>query len=528
MLHMDLMQSTIFWLSFSFTLGFGLILFLALLFYFLRKSQAKAEAQELIEEAQERAKDLEDTIKLRIEAHKEQEWENAEPFIKKIEENVEKLESLIAERTEDLEEAYKEKEANYNRSLARADQMENQVNNYDKKVQSRRDAERQTIDQFIEKLSERAEAPLEQVRGELEQKIISERQVEMSKYIQYEEEIHHENAEISAKKLLNLAINRFARPYCPERGISYLYFETPEQKENVLGPEQSHLRLVEKLCGVDLAYDENYNAISVYGFDPVRRALGHATVERMFKEKGLNPNRIENILEKIKKDMFQRIVQDGEKIAKELRIDGLHKEVKNMMGALRHRYSFTQNQYFHCAEVGFLAGVMGAELDVPVKDARRAGLLHDIGKAMDHSIDGGHAVIGADFIKKHGEADHIVHAVRAHHFDETPETDLAYLVIAADALSGARPGARRSTATSYTQKIQDLQSIAGQFDGVTDTHILSAGREVRVYVDGRRVDDLKALNLTREIAEKIESEMSFPGQIKVTVVRQTQAVEYAK
>jgi ribonuclease Y len=178
--------------------------------------------------------------------------------------------------------------------------------------------------------------------------------------------------------------------------------------------------------------------------------------------------------------------------------------------------------------VGFLCGLLAAELGVPVKDARRAGMLHDLGKAMDHSVDGGHAVIGADFIKQHGEADHIVHAVRAHHFDEQPNSDLAYLVIAADAISGARPGARRSTAASYTQKIQDLQTIASGFEGVTDTHVLSAGREIRVYVDGRKMDDLHSLQLSRDIAHKIENEMQYPGQIKVTVVRETQAIVIAK
>jgi ribonucrease Y len=328
--------------------------------------------------------------------------------------------------------------------------------------------------------------------------------------------------------LLTMAINRFARPYCPERGIGYLNFESEEQKARMLADNQTHLRTAEKLCGVDLAYDEPHNAINVYGFDPVRRELGRATVHRMMTERQLSPQKIEQIITRTKKELFQRILNDGQKITKELRLDNVHPEVKNMMGALRYRYSFTQNQYFHCAEVGFLAGLLASELGVPLKDARRAGMLHDIGKAMDHSTDGGHAVIGADFIKQHGEADHVVHAVRAHHFDEQPSTDLAFLVIAADAISGARPGARRSTAQSYTQKIQDLQTISRGFDGVIDTHVLSAGREVRVYVDGNKLDDWKSLELSRQIAKKIEDEMQYPGQIKVTVVRETQAVEFAR
>jgi ribonucrease Y len=199
-----------------------------------------------------------------------------------------------------------------------------------------------------------------------------------------------------------------------------------------------------------------------------------------------------------------------------------------MMGALRYRYSFAQNQHFHCAEVGYLCGLLASEIGVDSKDGRRSGLLHDIGKAMDHSKEGGHAVIGAEFIEQHGEKAPIVHAVRAHHFDETPSSDLAYLVIAADAISGSRPGARRSTGDSYSQKIADLQKIGDSFEGVLATYILSAGREVRVIVDSERIDDHKALELSKLIARKIEEECSYPGLIKLTVVRETQAVEMAK
>jgi ribonuclease Y len=525
---MELMQSAKFWLIVSFALGLGLILFISLLFRLLRISQAKSEASDLIADANEKAKELEDAAKSRAEAFQEAEWTKIEPFIKKMEDKLAELELAVKEKEEDLEAQITERESDYNSKLSLTDKFDNEIQIKEKKTEQKREIERAIKEDYIRRLAQKTEAQVDDVRKELEQKILSDTQVEMSRLVQLNEEESHAQAEVNAKKLLNLALNRFARPYCPERGISYLYFETPEQKETVLGPEQEHLRLVEKICGVDIVYDENYNAVSVYGFDPVRRSLGHACVERMFKERHLNLQKIEALVDRVKKDIFQKIVADGEKIAKELRIEGLDKEVKNMMGALKHRYSFTQNQYYHCGEVGFLTGLLGAELDIPIKDARRAGLLHDIGKAMDHAMDGGHAVIGADFIKQHGEEPHIVHAVRAHHFDETPSTDLAYVVIAADALSGARPGARRSTASTYTQKIQDLQTIATQFPGVIDTHILSAGREMRVYVDSKMLDDIAALKLSSEIAEKIEAEMSFPGQIKVTVVRQTQAIEYAR
>lgn len=296
----------------------------------------------------------------------------------------------------------------------------------------------------------------------------------------------------------------------------------------MLGPNKSNLELIEKLCGIDIIYNDRVKSLSVSGFDPVRRELGRATIERLTNERFISEDSIKKCMEQAKKKLFKQIQLDGDKVVKELNIKDMSPEIRNMMGALKYRYSFTQNQYFHCAEVGHLCGLLASEFNENLLDARRAGLLHDIGKAMDHSLDGGHAVIGADFIDKHGEQEHIVHAVRAHHFDETPSTNLAYLVIAADAISGARPGARRSTTSTYMQKMDQLQEIGNSFEGVIDTFILSAGREVRITVDNNKIDDHKALELSKAIAKKIETDCNYPGSIKVTVVRESQAVEIAK
>jgi ribonuclease Y len=523
-----LLQNPRYFAVLCFAVGFLLIMIVTLVLGYLRRAQSNAEAAELIADAQEKAQDIEDFHKRRAQEYIDKLTEQAEIENAKVEERIETLEHKVKEREARLEEKFKAHEESTSERQSEVDSYENRVRSVEGRVNQKRENERRLMQDLIQKLAGKLEVSVDEVKQQLQTKVLEDTHIETSKSIQAQEEEWQKLVEGEAKKLLGLAINRFARAYCPERGIGYLNFETEEQKNRVLGPEHVHLRSVEKLCGVDLAYDENNNAVQVYGFDPVRRELGRATVEKLMSEKNITPARIEQIFNQNKKTLFQKIINDGNRIANELRIDGLDKEIKNMMGALRYRYSFTQNQHFHCAEVGFLCGLLAAELDVPLKDARRAGLLHDIGKAMDHSIDGGHAVIGADFIKQHGEAEHIVHAVRAHHFDEQPGTDLAYLVIAADAISGARPGARRSTAATYTQKIQDLQTISRSFDGVMDTHVLSAGREVRVYVDGHKLDDLKALGLSREIAQKIENEMQYPGQIKVTVVRETQAVEYAK
>lgn len=514
--------------SIGFSLGFALVMFLAFIVGSLRRAQIKIEASRIIEEATEKAREVEEACQKKAAEYSETMKKRHERENKRTEQRVEQISAKIQDRERRLDERVRAKEKEVSAHQSEVDIFDNQVQSIERRVEQKRQKRHSLLTEFRKRLVEKTEISQEDVIKSLQSRALDEKKVSITKELQTQDEEWQIKAESEAKKLLSLAINRFVRPYCSERGIGYLNFDSEEQKSRVLGPNQENLRLVEKLCGVDLAYDEQNNAVNVYGFDPVRRELGRATVDKMMKERQLDAKRIEQIVDKNKKDLFQRILNDGQRIANELKIEGLHPEVKNMMGALRYRYSFTQNQYFHCAEVGFLCGLLAAEIGVPLKEARRAGLLHDIGKAMDHSIEGGHAVIGADFIKQHGEAELIVHAVRAHHFDEQPDSELAYLVIAADAISGARPGARRSTVATYTQKIQDLQTIARGFQGVIDTHVLSAGREVRVYVDGRQVDDTKALDLSRDIAHKIEQEMQYPGQIRVTVVRETQAVEYAR
>lgn len=526
---MDLLLSNPKYIAiFCFALGFAMVLFVGLVFSLFRRAQIKAEVDELLTDARERAAEIDESAKQKVDAFIDEYKTRAQAEIDVIEERIEKIELRIKDRESQLDEKLHSHEKRVSETQSSVDIYDNKVTSVERRVDQRRQMVRDLKNELIKKLESKTEASLDEVKSELQKKLLDDKQIESSKYLQTADEEANLRVETDAKKLLTMAINRFARAYCPERGIGYLNFENDEQKSRVLKQEQIFLREIEKHCGVDLAYDEQNNAINVYGFDPVRRELGRATVEKLMNDKRIEPKQIESLVKNVKKDLFQKIMKDGDKIAKELKIDGLNTEIKNMMGALRYRYSFTQNQYFHCAEVGFLCGLLASELDVPLKQARRAGLLHDIGKAMDHSIEGGHAVIGADFIQQHGESSEIVHAVRAHHFDEQPSTNLAFLVIAADAISGARPGARRSTVASYTQKIEDLQTIARSFDGVIDTHVLSAGREVRVYVDGKRLDDLKALTLSQEIAHKIENDMQYPGQIKVTVVRETQAVEYAR
>ncbi len=501
---------------------------------YARLMDAHSEAKSLIAEAHRNAKDIKEQIEESTEATIKQLKHKTRKEVRRLEQSSEKLAKKIQQQEELLNEKFSGKEQQCSEHQSIVDKYENEVNKVEQKLKSIEGQKNKLQADLIEQLVSRIQVDKETIKKELIEELIKEFESETKKISQIEEDFILAHAEKEARRLLNLALNRFIRPYCPERGIGYLNFTSDpekldEQRKRVLGPEQQRLKLVEKHCGVDLVFDEANNSINVYGFDPVRRELGRATIERMLTDRmEWDEARIEEMVARIKKELFKKIMEDGKRLAKELRLEDMHSEIKNTMGALRYRYSFTQNQYYHCAEVGFLCGLLAAELGVPIADARRAGLLHDLGKAMDHTMEGGHAVIGADFIEKHGEKEHIVHAVRAHHFDVTPNADLDFLVIAADAISGARPGARRSTAQSYTQKIQDLQQIAEKFTGVIDTHIVNAGREVRVYVDSQKVDDSVASKLSKDIADKIENEMAYPGQIRVTVVRKTQAVSYAK
>ena len=512
----------------GFSAGFGLIWVLRLVIRRGRRKTANREAEDILSNANLNAEEIKTEQKRNSEAYKDETLKNFEHVSDKINQNIAELEEKYKEKKSELDEKLNKRNNIYHNQLKVVEENEAKLNSAQKRMQLRRDAEKSLVEDLIRRLEEKSEKNISDIMSAWSESLEEEAKLNAVRIAQHIEGESDRDAERMAKKLCGTALNRFARPYCSERGIGYLNPPSAQVREKILGPNGETLKMIEKACGVDLNYDEKNDVFNLSGFDPVRRELGRSTVDRLMKERHIDEKVIERTVERCKKELFKKIRRDGNRISNELKVHDLHPEVRDMMGALRYRYSFTQNQHYHCAEVGYLCGLLSAELGLDLANGRRAGLLHDIGKSMDHSIEGGHAVIGADFIEKHGEKEEIVHAVRAHHFDEMPSTDLAYLVIAADAMSGARPGARRSTAASYTQKMHELQVIASGFEGVTDTHILSAGREVRVMVNGKEMDDLQSLSLSKDIAKKIEEDMSFPGQIKVTVVRETQAVEIAK
>jgi ribonuclease Y len=299
-------------------------------------------------------------------------------------------------------------------------------------------------------------------------------------------------------------------------------------KGKIIGREGRNIRTLEALCGVDLIVDDTPEAVVISGFDPVRRELAKRTLEKLMEDGRVHPARIEEVVEKMRAELTKSIKEEGEKLVVELGITNLHPEIVKVLGSLKYRHSHTQNLLNHSMEVAHLAGIMAAEVGANVKLARRAGLLHDIGKGIDHTVEGHHAIVGADFAKKYGENEAVCHAIRAHHNDEQPNSMIAHIVQAANVLSNSRPGARRPGMDNYINRLQDLESIGNSFDGVLKTFAVQAGKEVRVIVEASKVTDDQTLMLSRDVARKIEREMPNLGQVKVAVVRETRSVEMAR
>lgn len=489
---------------------------------------AEEEAFQMVEGAKLDAAALQEELDIQLADAREDAFEKFEKEMRRVVSRIDQFEEDLDDRERIAKEASGAKESGLARRAQQLNSRQQRVSAIEARVNQLRDRAREMQERLLEEARKRTNVEPEALKAQIQSQLEQRTRTAITKVAQEIESEAQVNVERDAKKVLGLVLNRFARPYCPERGIGNVTFNNADHKNKVFGPNDTYKSKIEQVCGVDIVYNADYQSATIMGFDPVRRELGRLVLEAVSNQKRVDEKLIDSIHDKCKKDLFKRILVDGNRVANELRLSGMHESVRSMLGALRYRYSFAQNQHFHCAEVGWLCGLLSAELGVPTSDGRRAGVLHDIGKAMDHSKDGGHAVIGAEFIEGLGENEHIVHAVRAHHYDEQPSTDLAFLTIAADAISGARPGARRSTMDSYTQKMADLEKIGSSFHGVTATYILSAGREIRVIVDGHKVDDHKALSLSKQIAQRIEEELSYPGLIKVTVVRETQAVEFAR
>ncbi len=337
-----------------------------------------------------------------------------------------------------------------------------------------------------------------------------------------------EQADKEAKKIIATSIQRYAGDYVAERTVSVVHLPGDEMKGRIIGREGRNIRALEAATGIDLIIDDTPEAVILSGFNPVRREVARLSLEKLISDGRIHPARIEDVVMRATEEVDQVIKEAGEQAAFDLGVHGIDPELIKILGKLKFRTSYAQNVLQHSIEVGFLAGTIAAELGLNVKLAKRMGLLHDIGKAVDHEIDGAHAIIGAKLAKKYGEKEAVVNAIAAHHEDQMPETVYDYIVQAGDALSGARPGARKESLENYIKRLEDLEGIANAFDGVVNTYAIQAGREIRVLVESEKIDDDGASLISRDIARQIEDKMTFPGQVKVVVIRETRAVEYTK
>lgn len=331
-----------------------------------------------------------------------------------------------------------------------------------------------------------------------------------------------------AKGVISLAIQKCAVEHVVESTVSVVNLPNDEMKGRVIGREGRNIRALEMATGVDVIIDDTPEAVTLSSFDTVRREIARQALERLISDGRIHPGRIEEVVEKAKKEMEERIREEGERVAFEVGVTGLHPEIIKLLGRLRFRTSFGQNTLQHSKEVALILGIIAQEIGLDVKLARRIGLLHDLGKAVDHQIEGTHAKIGADLARKYNESREVVAAIEAHHEEAEPTSLYAILAVAADAISASRPGARRETLETYIKRLEKLESIANVFKGVEKSFAIQAGREIRVIVQPEKINDAEAVNLSREIRKKIEEGMEYPGQIKVTVIRETRAIEYAK
>lgn len=368
----------------------------------------------------------------------------------------------------------------------------------------------------------------EQAKRQLMDNLKDQAKYEAAKMIREIKEKAVEEGGKKAKEIITLAIQKSAMEHVSESTVSVVALPNDEMKGRIIGREGRNIRAFENLTGVEAIVDDTPGAVTLSGFDPIRREVAKRSLEKLVADGRIHPARIEEIIEKTEKEIEETIKTTGEETVMDMTITGIHPELVKLLGRLKFRTSYGQNVLLHSKEVATISALMAGELRLDVEDAKRAGLLHDIGKAVDQNYEGTHAKIGAELAEKYGESQIVINAIAAHHEEVDVETPISVLIQAADTISGARPGARRETLEAYIKRLERLEEIALSFDGVSKAYAMQAGREIRIVVEPDRLDDFRCKELAEHIAQKIESELKYPGQIKVTVIRETRAVEFAK
>ena len=485
---------------------------------------ARAEADRIREnaerEAQNKAKEIELAARqsqLKLKEQFERENEAARNEVKAHDARLTKREDLLDRKLETL--AMKEKHL---------DELENRLANRDRTLAAKESQLTETLREQKERLMQMAGMNADQAREMLLRRVEDECRSEAGAIVQQITEQAHEEAKEKSRQIILQAIQRYAAEQTSDHTVSTVAIPTDDMKGRVIGREGRNIRSFEKTTGVDVIIDDTPGVVVVSCFDPVRREIARISLERLVADGRIHPARIEEVVVAVSKEMDEELLRLGKEAVQEANLPNIAKPIIPMLGRLGYRTSYGQNVLRHSLEVAYLAQVMANELGLDGNIARRAGLLHDIGKAMDHEQEGGHPLIGMEFLKKFNESEAVLNAALAHHGDVPATTPYTPLVMAADAISASRPGARRESLERYIKRLKDLEELATGFDGVRQAYAIQAGREVRVIVDAKMVDDKISAKIARDIANKIQSDMQYPGEIKVTVMREVRTVEYAR
>lgn len=476
-------------------------------------AQAERRAERVVEEAETEKRELviqakDEAIKLRADADRE---------ISKRRKDLERVERRLEQKDEQTD-----------RKLEQLERRDNDLRKTERDLEKRAEElegfrERQTseLERVAALTTEEAQNLLvEQVEAEMEE-ILSRRARAMELEMRTE-------ADHRSRMILATTLQRIATDYVSESTVSVVQLPSDDMKGRIIGREGRNIRAMEQATGVDLIVDDTPEAVTLSGFDPVRREIARRALVKLIDDGRIHPARIEEIVNKTRVEVEQIMREEGERVAYEANVQGLHPDLIKLLGRLKFRTSYGQNVLAHSLEVSLISAALAAELGADVNVAKTAGLLHDIGKAVDHEVDGPHALIGADIARRLGRSARIVHAVAAHHGEEEPQTVEAFIVATADGISGARPGARREMVEAYIKRLEALESVACSFDGVEKAYAIQAGREVRIMVQPEQIDDMAASRLALDVTKRIEDNLDYPGQIKITVIRETRAINYAR
>lgn len=450
---------------------------------------------------------------------------------RKVKEQMDEADAKITRRRremDDEDERIQRRRNELDKQLERIEQREAQLNKRQSRLDRKENELKQFEDEKVEKLQLIAQMTVDEARQELLDAIELDARNDMARIIRQVESEARETANDKARDVIALAVQRLASEHVSEIAVSIVPLPSDDMKGRIIGRNGRNIRSFELATGVDVVVDDTPEAVTISSFDPVRREVAKRTMAKLVTDGRIHPARIEKLVEDTNAEVEQIVKEEGERAAYETGVHGLNVEILKLLGQLKFRSSYGQNQHAHAVETAHIAGMIAHELGADVNIAKMGGLLHDIGKAIDHNIEGTHALIGAEFVKRYGVNDKVVNCVAAHHHEVEKECVEAFIVEAADAISGARPGARRESLDSYIRRVKQLEEIATGFDGVEQSYALQAGREIRIIVRPEVVDDYASIQLARDIAKRIEEDMQYPGQIKVHVIRETRRVEYAK